>query len=140
MCENCGSQGEESLPDLPELDGAFEDATNGGVTSIDEVLDCLSDPIRRNTLYYCRQNEIATVEELAEHVAGWKNDISPHEVPDEQRKRYETQLVHTHLPKLVEANVLEYDRRSLTLRYEDPPRKVDWLLQALAKLEGWDRS
>lgn len=134
MCD-ARSDEEEPLPDLPEFDGDFEQATNEGAASVDEVLDCLSHPVRRQALYYCQENQIAKVSELAKHIAAMENNVPVQKISDEQRKQFETQLVHTHLPKLVESNILEYDRRSLTVRYDDPPRILDWLLQALAKLE-----
>lgn len=127
------------MPDPSEFDVDFEKVTNGGVASVDEVLDCLTDPFRRLVVYYCREERVATVEELATQIAARDSDVPPREVSDDQRKKYEIRLVHTHLPRLTSSKIIEYDQRSQTVRYDDPPRMLDWLLQALARLEARNR-
>lgn len=109
---------------------------DGGITSLDEVLDCLTSSKRRILLYYLQDNDIADVDELVDQVAAREEDVSPEEVTADHRQRVETQLVHTHLPKLADAQFIEYDRRSSTVRYTEPPSLLRTILRLLARVEG----
>jgi DNA-binding transcriptional ArsR family regulator len=81
--------------------------------SQDVVFDLLSSPRRRFVLYYLRQ-EGAPVElrELADEVAAWENDMDVEELTSQQRKRVYVSLYQTHIPKLDEAGIIEYDQDS----------------------------
>lgn len=109
---------------------------DGGIATLEVVFRCLTDPKRRFVLYYLQDNEIVTVNELAEQVAGWESEIPPEKVDAEHRERIATELVHTHLPKLADALFIEYDRRSNTIRYTDPPALLDEVLRLIAQLEN----
>jgi DNA-binding transcriptional ArsR family regulator len=126
------------MPDYPEFEEDIAKLSDGGVISVDEVLQCLSNPVRRHILYYCRENEVTNLTELAQHIVALDDDVGPEETADDSLERCKVNLVHNHLPKLMDTNALEYDRRSKTIRYDDPPRLFDWLLRALARIEGWD--
>ena len=116
--------------------GGGEIERGGGITSIDEVLECLTSSRRRSILYHMQDNEVEDIDELATQVAAWEDAVAPEKVTADNRKRVETQLVHTHLPKLADAQFVEYDRRSDTVRYREPPRLLYTVLQLLARLEG----
>lgn len=81
------------------------------------------------------QSQVATIEELARQVVAWEADIPAPEVATEQSERVASELVHTHLPKLAEATFIEYDPRSRTVRYTEPPALLDTVLKLLAELE-----
>lgn len=129
---DCGKIGRES-------DGyrgdEYGDGREGGVITLDTVFDCLRHPRRRFVLYYLRECEVVTVDELAEQIAAQEADTPPEEVDADQRKSIETNLVHVHLPKLADTLMIEYDRRSNTIRYTEPPRVLDEILCLIAQYE-----
>lgn len=76
----------------------------------DEVYDILSNQRRRFVLYHLRDVGETSLRELSRLVAAWENDIDPEEVTSVQRKRVYTALHQTHLPRLDEDGVVNYDR------------------------------
>ena len=68
---------------------------------IDRSCDLLGSAYRRRVIYTLQKNGPSTVEELADAVVS--AGIT------DARKRALTSLVHTHLPKLSDADVVEYD-------------------------------
>lgn len=110
-------------------------AANGGIPSLGEIFDCLTSSRRRITLYYLQENEIVDVDELVTQIAMKEAKIPSDEVSADRRDRIETQLVHTHLPKLADVQCIEYDRRSATVRYTQPPSLLDKALRLLSQLE-----
>lgn len=69
----------------------------------------LSDPRRRHLLYCLRDGSQMTTEDLSLEIAARERDVSTEAVREDDRKRVETTLVHTHLPRLVDHGVLEVD-------------------------------
>lgn len=110
-------------------------ATNGGTITLDRILDSLTRPRRRFVLYYLQDHEIATVEELARQIAAHEANVSPEAVTDADRDRIASQLTHSHLPNLADATIVEYDPRSRTVRYREPPALLETILRLLARLE-----
>lgn len=83
---------------------------NNTELSRDRVFDILSSPRRRYVLYFLRTEESPIqLTDLAEHVAAWENDTTVEELSSQQRKRVYVSLYQTHLPKLAEAGLVEYD-------------------------------
>jgi hypothetical protein len=79
--------------------------------SQDTVFDILSNPRRRYVLYYLRQEGgPVQLTRLAEHVAAWENETEVESLDDQQRKRVYVSLYQTHVPKLADAGVVEYDK------------------------------
>jgi len=86
---------------------------NNTELSRDRVFDILSSPRRRYVLYFLRTEESPIqLTDLAEHVAAWENDTTVEELSSQQRKRVYVSLYQTHLPKLAEAGLVEYDDES----------------------------
>lgn len=88
-----------------------------GSDSIDASFDALSDPRRRSLCRYVMRTEtdVVTSEELTDYVV----DRAPETAAaDVERQRVATELRHVHLPKLDEADVVEYDRRSETVHVD----------------------
>lgn len=108
---------------------------NGGVHSLGEIFGCLTSSRRRIILYYLQENEIVDVDELVTQIAIKEAKIPSGEVSTDQRERIKAQLVHTHLPKLADTQCIEYDRRSGTVRYTQPPALLDKALRLLSHLE-----
>lgn len=76
----------------------------------DELLTILADDRRRAILTFFRDADdvVATVQELATHI-----DRQDHDDPGATP----IQLVHSDLPRLEEAGVVEFDQRSKAVRY-----------------------
>lgn len=100
--------------------------------SLDQVFDLLADRRRRYALYYLYDTTdgVATVGELADHVMALEDESAE---PEDRRLAVLTALEHVHLPKLEDAGVLEYDKRSSSIRYWGQPSLDEWLEHALHK-------
>lgn len=92
----------------------------------DELVTILADARRRAILTYLQEpsEDVATVETLADEL-----DARDHGRDDAT----EVVLVHSDLPKLDAAGVIEFDRRSNTARYRTNPH-VERLLDVIADL------
>lgn len=78
--------------------------------SPDEIFEILSSRRRRMVLYLLRQRAATlTVNELAEEIAAIENEVAVDELTSQQRKRVYVSLYQTHLPKLEETTLIDYD-------------------------------
>ncbi len=91
--------------------------------SFDDIFDLLSVERRRYAIHYLSEvpDGVATLDDLSEQVAAWETDTAVADVPDDFRRRVEASLHHTHLPRLADANVIDYDARSESVRYYGQP-------------------
>ncbi|TYT61888.1 DUF7344 domain-containing protein [Natrialba swarupiae] len=106
--------------------------------SLDVVFDLLSNHRRRYVLYflYDRPDGVATLEEVTDNVVAFENREEGSELVseiDRQKLEIRTELQHVHVPKLEDSGVLEYDRRSETVRYWTQPTLEEWLEHAYHK-------
>ena len=111
-------------------------AGDGGRTTLEVALDCLRHPRRRFVLYYLRDERTTTVTELARHVAARESGDPPTAVEEERCEHVRATLVHNHRPKLADDVFIEYDPRTETVTYTDPPALLDELLRLVARFEG----
>ncbi|PSQ48749.1 hypothetical protein BRD15_04745 [Halobacteriales archaeon SW_6_65_15] len=78
------------------------------VEDVSSAFELLQDARRRGVLYTVKRNGETSVEEVAHRIAAWES-------ADDQRatepKAVETSLVHSHLPKLDAAGVIDYDSK-----------------------------
>ncbi len=94
--------------------------------SQDLVFDLLSSPRRRFVLYYLRsESESMQLTDLADEVAAWEYDTPVEELTEQERKRAYVSLYQTHVPKLAEAGLIDYDTESGTIRLTDRASDVD---------------
>ena len=99
---------------------------NTGGLSQDLVFEVLKSPRRRYVLYYLRKNGgWIDLSDVTEQVAAWENDTTIGELESEQRKRVYISLYQTHLPKLDEAGVVEYDQTRGVIRLSDGANELD---------------
>lgn len=76
----------------------------------DVVFGILQNKRRRNVLRYLMSvDRMVTQAELAEQIAAQENGITVAEIDSTQRKRVYVALYQTHLPKLDEAGLIEYN-------------------------------
>lgn len=119
--------------------------------SLSVLFDILSSSCRRYALYYLydQADGVATVDELTDAIATFQNTVTAQSSGEntseaanssdfesereEQRQRIRMELQHTHLPKLADIGILEYDQRSDTVRYWTQPSLEEWLEHAKHK-------
>lgn len=105
---------------------------------LDDVLDLLANSRRRDVLYYLASTELTDVGTLAEEMAALDEGCSVDEVPQENRKRIQIELVHMHLPKLDDAGAIEFDPRSEIIRCREVPRVLRIVLKNCMDIEVED--
>lgn len=90
-------------------------------------------------LYYLRQEgDTATVSELAEEIAAMENDVPVDELTSQQQKRVYVSLYQTHLPKLDQTGIVDYDADTGEVRLTSKAREVDtYLTQTTDSTYPW---
>lgn len=112
--------------------GDAEASEDGGRLSKDLVFTMLKNSRRRNVLHYLNQrDERVTVRELSRQVAAWENGIDLDELEYSQRKRVYTSLYQTHLPKLNDADIVDYDRDRGTVALGEAAWELDVYMEAV---------
>lgn len=111
-------------------------AHDGGASLVSRVFQALRNRRRRYVLYYLRDREQAQLDDLAIQLAAWEQDISPDEVSSEDIENVATNLVHTHLPKLEDYGLVDYDRRTETVTYPYTPSLLNEALELAATIEN----
>jgi DNA-binding transcriptional ArsR family regulator len=97
-----------------------------GELSKDVVFSILSNGRRRFVIRLLKRADgPVAVRDLAQQVAAWENGVSVPELTYKQRKRAYTSLHQTHLPKLKEAGIVEYDSDRGTVSTGDAVAAVD---------------
>lgn len=84
--------------------------------SQEQIFEVLQSPRRRYALYYLlREGDAVDLSALATHVAAWEHDTPLDELTTQQRKRVYISLYQTHIPKLEEVGLLDYNREAGTI-------------------------
>ena len=84
--------------------------------SLDTIFEVLKNRRRRLVLRYLKTtSESASIGELAEHIAAIENDIKQAELGSQQRKRVYISLYQSHLPKMDDAGVIQFDQNRGTI-------------------------
>ena len=78
----------------------------------DELFDVLANQRRRFAVHLLKREEDDTIAigEMAEQIAAWENDIDAAEITGNERKRVYTALQQSHLPKMDEAGVVNFNK------------------------------
>lgn len=79
---------------------------------LEAVFDILRNERRQQVLGYLAVtgDDVIRIGELAEHVAAVENDVAVAALSSQQRKRVYVALYQCHLPKMADANVIEFDK------------------------------
>lgn len=94
--------------------------------SQDVAFDILSSPRRRYVLYYLKQEERPVeLGELANQIAAWENEIEVEDLSRQQRKRVYVSLYQTHIPKLEDAGIIDYDSDSGMIELSERAGEID---------------
>lgn len=97
----------------------------------EEIFDVLSNDRRQCVLHYLKQHEGRRVElrELVDHVAAWENDTTLDGLNSTERKRVYTALRQSHLPKLEDAGIIEYEHLRGEVELTDEASRVQMYLE-----------
>lgn len=124
---------------MPDNDTPFGHRSDH-VLSEDTIFSILSNQRRRYVLRYLRQVDRETdLSDLVERIAAWENDVDVPAVTYEQRKRVYTSLHQTHLPKLDDAGIVDYDRDRGTIVAADAAADLEAYLSAVDDRRQWSR-
>lgn len=108
--------------------------------SQDDAFDILSNGRRRFVLYYLREaDEPVELGELAGELAAWENETTPSELTKQQRKRVYVSLYQTHIQKLADAGVIEYDQDTGMVRLADGSAQIGEYLSVGTEEDGRTR-
>lgn len=96
---------------------------------LDITFEILKNSRRRTVLQYLRNEEdTVTIGELAEHIAAIENDTTVQQLNAQQRKRVYIGLYQCHLPKMDDANVVDFNQdRGLVTVTETASSLYDYL-------------
>lgn len=125
-------QDENSIPFVPRT-GVLKQ--NGEDTSLDTIFVTLKSQRRRYIVYYLHQQGELTVDELAELIAASENGGGRPTVTDDEQDTVEISLIHTHLPQLDGAGIIEYDDTARRVRLEEDILHLRPHLEEAAKVE-----
>jgi DNA-binding transcriptional ArsR family regulator len=102
--------------------------------SKDIIFSMLSNQRRRHVLHYLKRNDgPAKIRDLAEQIAAWENGVEIQELNYKQRKRVYTSLHQTHLPKLDDCGIVEYNRDRGVVTLTDRVSELDVYLEVVPK-------
>ncbi len=102
--------------------------------SKDVIFSMLSNQRRRHVLHYLKRNDgPATIRDLAEQIAAWENGVEIQALNYKQRKRVYTSLHQTHLPKLDDCGIVEYNRDRGVVTLTEKVSELDVYLEVVPK-------
>ncbi|MEF8802041.1 MAG: hypothetical protein V5A38_13015 [Halolamina sp.] len=110
-------------------DEPVEDAAE---VTYDTVFFTLSNPRRRYVLHHLKRHKDAVaVGELATEVAAWENRTTTELVSNRQRKRAYSALHQTHLPKMNQLGIINYDRERAVVEPSASIDAIDFYLEVV---------
>lgn len=102
--------------------------TNGDL-SPDDIFEILSNSRRRYLIHTLHQRGgAAGLSELADRIAASEHGIPIADVESDQRRRVYISLYQTHLPKLEEYGIVDYDEEDKTVSLTDRVDRLDHYL------------
>ncbi|MFB6108713.1 MAG: hypothetical protein ABEJ82_07715 [Haloplanus sp.] len=110
----------------PLFDDVTERGSDAPGVDAETVWDLLGNPRRQYVLYYlCNERETETVNRLAVRLARWENDAAERELTSAECDRAYTALASVHLPRLAEADVVDYDTDEKRVSLSAAARRAD---------------
>jgi hypothetical protein len=95
----------------------------------DEAYDLLRNPRRRFAISHLeKRQQPVSLSEIAKHVASWENDQPVEELTDQQVKRVYVSIHQTHIPKLEESGIVEYDADTGQVSINGGARQIEQYL------------
>ena len=117
---------------------AVERSTETNI-STDIAFGVLRNARRRYVLHFLSEESPRELGDLAEQIAARENDTTVEALSSKQRKSVYTALYQTHLPKLADVGVVEYDRDRGVVWLADAAEQLDPYLDAGASDGRWSR-
>lgn len=117
-------------------------ATGPDTLPMDVVFDILKNRRRRLVIrYLAEESASTTLSDLAEHIAALENDKPVGSLSSAERKRVYVSLYQSHLPKMDDADVIDFDSdRGTVERDDDVDRFVEFIDVDLSEGErDWPR-
>jgi len=106
--------------------------TNQPGVSTDDLFDVLSNPRRRYAVHLLKHHEQnVALGTMATQIAAWENDIDIAEVNGTERKRVYTALQQSHLPKMDQLGVVNFNKRCGTVEPTPSLEEVDLYLDVV---------
>ncbi|RQG93845.1 DUF7344 domain-containing protein [Natrarchaeobius chitinivorans] len=81
-------------------------------TRMEDACSLLAESERRYLLYLLAEDRDANIEDLVPQITTWETEAPGTEVDKETRQRIYVSLVHNHLPRLADYDIIDYDLRS----------------------------
>lgn len=101
------------------------------VQDVSDAFDLLRDARRRGVLYTVARKGRTHVSEIARRISAWQSTRGE----EVDASAVETALVHSHLPKLEDAGVIEYDTDDRTVDLTDSASDLEPFLQCTRERE-----
>ncbi|MFH5802266.1 hypothetical protein [Haladaptatus sp. CMAA 1911] len=93
------------------------DATVEPELSKNKIFHLLQTPRRRYALQYLKEHDTPVeMRDLAEQVAAWENETNVQALTSDERQRVYIPLYQSHLPKLDEEGIIEYNQSRGTVK------------------------
>ncbi len=119
---------------------SIEPSTGSEPLSRDTAFEILTNPRRRYVLSYLRsKSEQVSIGELAEQVAAWEQDTNVELVSSKERKSVYTSLYQTHLSKMADAGIIDYDRQRGQVQLSDSATELDKFINPPSRNRNWSR-
>lgn len=116
------------------LDAGISESAESSSPSRDVVFDVLSCRRRRDVVHCLRRSDDPlTLRELSERIAAWENDVPVEAVTYKERMRVYTALKQSHLPKMDDAGVIEYDDARGASQLTEATATVEYYLDVVPK-------
>lgn len=114
-------------------DGTWSTGRNDSERPIrEELLEAVNNRRRRYTLHYLQrytESEAVDLSDISRQVAAWERGVSPDVISYSERKNVHTSLYQFHAPKLEDFGLVEYDKRSSTIRLTEYGRHLTLSLE-----------
>lgn len=137
VTNNCDSPSRGKAGNEREFSTRFQPrGETDQVLLVDETYTLLANRQRRKLLYHLREMNPAetTLESLVQHLAESDHVTIDGADDEEIRERLHLSLIHSHIPKLEQAAVIDWNERDKTIRYRGDP-VLDELLDVSQRLE-----
>ncbi|MFC5365312.1 DUF7344 domain-containing protein [Salinirubrum litoreum] len=96
------------------------------------MFDILQNRRRRYALHYLKQQETPVrIRALVEQVASWEYDTPVRELARKERHRVYVSMTQTHLPKMVDADIVSTDEDAGTVRLTEQAANLDVYLEVV---------
>ncbi|NUB91394.1 hypothetical protein HTZ84_11190 [Haloterrigena sp. SYSU A558-1] len=129
---------EEETADADER-SADERPADEEELSKDEIFHLLQNERRRLVLRYLRDTtEPVRMRDIAEQVAAWEHDTTVEELTSKQRQRVYIPLYQSHLSKLDEAGLIDYQKNRGIVERQPRADMVDQYLQDAPETDSND--